>query len=82
MNHYHCASRDPIERLVHALRALPPGLTEMAFHPGFDDPDSLDSLEYRLVRQNDYALLTHPAVRDTLRQEKIYLISYGDVYRN
>jgi hypothetical protein len=59
------------------LRALSPGLTEWAVHPGHDDPASraLDPNGWP-VRASDLAFLVSPAAREIVAQEGIVLVGY------
>lgn len=65
-------------RFAHLLRALPPGLTEWAVHPGLDtaDAQALDPDGWQ-VRQSDLDFLTSLQAREIIAQEGIILISYA-----
>lgn len=65
-------------RYAALLRALPPGLTEWAVHPGLDTAESqaLDPGGWR-VRQSDLDFLISPESREIIAQERIILLSYA-----
>jgi predicted glycoside hydrolase/deacetylase ChbG (UPF0249 family) len=62
------------------LRALPPGLTDWAVHPGLDTTDArtIDP-EGWPVRATDFAFLTSPQAREIIAQEGITLLSYASL---
>ncbi|MFI0814409.1 polysaccharide deacetylase family protein [Streptomyces sp. NPDC021098] len=64
------------------LRALPPGLSEWAVHPGLDDPGAraADPGGWP-VRSTDHAFLTSPRARDILREEGIAVVDYRTLQR-
>jgi predicted glycoside hydrolase/deacetylase ChbG (UPF0249 family) len=68
---------DKAERYAELLRALPPGLTEWAVHPGLGRADArrLDPDGWR-VRQTDFEWLISPQARKIIRQEGITLLSF------
>lgn len=66
--------------LAEAIAELPPGVTELAFHPGLPDAeDTFDRPEYGHVRERDLMLLTAPLVRQAIEESNISLISYRDL---
>jgi chitin disaccharide deacetylase len=65
-----------VKGLVRALKALPPGLTELACHPGLGD--DLDSM-YRRERAREVKALCDPHVRAAAAAEGIRLCSFRDV---
>lgn len=71
------------KHLASAIRALPDGVTEMAFHPGLPDPDdTYDRPEYAEVRKRDLSILTSPEVREAIKESNVSLISYRDLLNN
>lgn len=64
------------------LRALPPGLSEWAVHPGLDDAEARamqpDSWQ---VRKADFDFLISPEARDVLAEERIVLLDYRALQR-
>jgi predicted glycoside hydrolase/deacetylase ChbG (UPF0249 family) len=60
--------------LVRVVRGLPPGVTELACHPG-EDP-ALASV-YRDERAVEVATLCDPGVRSVLRDEGVELVSFA-----
>lgn len=70
-------------RYAELLRALPPGLTEWAVHPGLGDERSRAAEPgggWR-VRHGDHAFLTSPDARQLLRDEGIVVIDYRPLQR-
>jgi hopanoid biosynthesis associated protein HpnK len=67
--------RDLIER-------LPEGTWELVTHPGYDDPDlALIKTRLRASREKELEMLTSPAARELLHENKIALISYAEFAR-
>lgn len=64
-------------RFTDLLRTLPPGLSEWAVHPGFDNAElrAIDPGGSQ-VRQSDYDFLISPAAQATIAQEGIILLDY------
>ena len=65
------------DRLIALLRALPPGVTELSCHPGFDD-DGLMTM-YRAERVEEVAVLCDRRVRDAAAELDIALRSFAEV---
>ncbi len=64
--------------LADAITSIPPGVTELAFHPGFPDDDDLyDRPGYAQVRTLDLENVTSPEVRESLDASGIELASYS-----
>jgi predicted glycoside hydrolase/deacetylase ChbG (UPF0249 family) len=70
------------DRCAELLRALPPGLSEWAMHPGLDTPGarSLDPDGWRF-RSTDLAYVTSPRARELLDEEGIVVTDYAAVSR-
>lgn len=64
------------DALANVIRALAPGVTELACHPG-DDP-SLDS-PYRDERSAEVRALCDPIVRAALDEQAVNLVSFRDL---
>ena len=62
--------------LIALLGQLPPGVTELCCHPGYDD--GLNA-SYRSERKREVATLCDASVREALERLDIRLISFGDV---
>jgi predicted glycoside hydrolase/deacetylase ChbG (UPF0249 family) len=58
------------EALIKLIERLPPGVTELACHPGLDR--DLDS-SYRVERPREVTTLCHPRVRAALEREQVSL---------
>jgi predicted glycoside hydrolase/deacetylase ChbG (UPF0249 family) len=65
-----------LDGLLAALRSLPPGLTELMCHPGYDDPALADST-FRTQREDEVTYLTSDDVRQAIDDEGIELVTYG-----
>ena len=67
-------------RYVELLRALPPGLTEWAVHPGLPDTGwaAIEGPGAR-VRSSDYEFLVSPMAREVLAAEHITVIDYRPI---
>jgi predicted glycoside hydrolase/deacetylase ChbG (UPF0249 family) len=65
-----------LEFLLALLDSLPEGISELMCHPGYDDP-ALASSSYRLERETELALLTHPRVRQRIADLQIELVTFG-----
>lgn len=58
---------------------VPPGFTEFSCHPGYAAPGY--NAFYLKEREYEVATLTDPAIRRTIMEERIELISYADYSR-
>lgn len=67
-----------MDGLIRVLAGLPPGVTELACHPGVGD--DLDSM-YRGERAAEVMALCDPRVRETITAHGIDLISFRDLGR-
>lgn len=65
-----------LDHLLHLLRTLPDGVSELMCHPGYDGP-TLASSTYRQERESELKLLTHPEVRACVDKCGIELVSFG-----
>jgi chitin disaccharide deacetylase len=65
-----------VDALIAILRAVQPGVTELACHPG-DAGDDLVTM-YRHERQMETAALCHPRVRTALTAERIELCTFAN----
>lgn len=74
--------RGRTEQLAHAIGVLPAGTTEMAFHPGHDDPSTPDRPAYRPVRIADFNALTDPSVKEAMEQHAVQAITYRDLIKH
>ncbi|MFC4584468.1 polysaccharide deacetylase family protein [Sphaerisporangium corydalis] len=72
---------DKQARYAELLRALPPGLTEWAVHPGLGDSESQAIDPGWRVRQTDHDFLTSPQAREILHQERIIVTDYRTLQR-
>ncbi len=69
-----------------ALKSLPPGVTELVIHPGFDN-DELEAMTRERAtwgaawRQRDYDYFSSARFREILRQQNIKLVNWRDLQR-
>jgi len=69
-----------------ALKNLKPGVTEFVIHPGYDDEELRAATRERSTwgsawRQRDYDVFTSDQFREVLAQQKIKLITWGELAR-
>lgn len=62
------------------IRALPPGISELMCHPGYDD-DALADSSYRVEREEELRTLCDPAMRDLLASEDVALVTFATMPR-
>jgi predicted glycoside hydrolase/deacetylase ChbG (UPF0249 family) len=67
-----------VETLIGVLSALPPGVTELACHPGY--AEGLESM-YQQERAREVATLCDPKVRATVEAEECLLRSFAGLGR-
>jgi len=65
-----------VPALAAILRGLPPGISELMCHPGFDD-DALTDSSYRIEREEEMRTLCHPTIRELLDTERIELVTFA-----
>ena len=65
-----------LDYLLHLLRTLPEGTSELMCHPGYNDK-ALAGSTYRGERERELELLTHPAARACATETGIDLVSFG-----
>jgi len=65
-----------VERLIEIIAGLPPGVTELACHPGVgEDSGSV----YDSERAQEVEILCDPRVREALEREGVALRSFADI---
>jgi predicted glycoside hydrolase/deacetylase ChbG (UPF0249 family) len=67
-----------LEHLLALLDGLPPGVTELMCHPGYNDAELAGS-SYHAEREIERALLCQPAVRERIAARGIELIRFGQI---
>jgi chitin disaccharide deacetylase len=65
-----------VESLIRIIESLPPGITELACHPG--DASELETM-YRTERAVELRALCDPRVADAVRRGEIGLRSFGEL---
>jgi predicted glycoside hydrolase/deacetylase ChbG (UPF0249 family) len=64
------------ETYLTALRSLPPGVTQLIIHCGYDDDELRAITSSASRRDGDRQIFTDPAVRDLMRQLDIELVTW------
>ena len=64
-----------LDYILHLLHTLPDGISELMCHPGYDEP-ALAGSTYRQEREIELDLLTHPAVRASVAELGIDLVTF------
>jgi predicted glycoside hydrolase/deacetylase ChbG (UPF0249 family) len=64
--------------VLDVLRTLPPGVSELMCHPGYDD-DALSDSSFRAQREAELAILCSAEVLQSLADHKITLTTYASV---
>ncbi len=72
---FYGAERVNAATLIAIMETLPPGVTELMCHPGYDDPVLADS-SYRVEREAELITICDESVRSTLTREQICLVSF------
>jgi chitin disaccharide deacetylase len=62
-----------------ALQALPPGISEIACHPGLFEPGFSENDAIRVQREEELLCLTNRDLHDLIARRGIQLISYRDL---
>ncbi|MCL7452735.1 MAG: ChbG/HpnK family deacetylase [Anaerolineae bacterium] len=65
-----------LDHLFRLLEALPPGVSELMCHPGYDDP-ALAGSSYRAEREVELSLLTDRRLRARVDALDIELVTFG-----
>jgi len=65
--------------LIKMLGSLKDGVTELVCHPGFLSPEVLDSYKWHLGAEAELFALTEPRVKNAIKNNKIQLITYGEL---
>ena len=67
------------QELLRILGVLPNGASELMCHPGYADPALLSGSGYTRQREQELQLLTDPAIKKTIQQKGIRLITFADL---
>ncbi len=70
------ASGVSLEHLSRLLHSLPAGVSELMCHPGFVDEELNASSGYAKPREREFQILTNPAVRQLIDEDKISLTTF------
>ncbi|WP_248926166.1 carbohydrate deacetylase [Paenibacillus hamazuiensis] len=77
LDSYH--KQDGLQRLLHYLRHLPNGTTELMCHPGYIDDTVREISGLKNERESELAVFRHPLVSQIIRESNINLIHYGNL---
>lgn len=69
-----------LEFLLSNLQSLPDGVTELMSHPALDGEALRNVSSYNLQREREMKLLIHPQTLETVKAERIELISFGKIF--
>lgn len=72
-------SKDPIEQFIRTLSVLKPGVTEISFHPGYENADPNDSEATASLRVRDYEVANSSEVINYIKSNNIKLINFKDL---
>lgn len=72
-------SNDPIEQFIRTLSILKPGVTEISFHPGYENSDLNDSKQTAALRIRDLKVANSALVMDYIKKNNIQLINFKDI---
>ena len=70
---------DPIEQFIQTLTVLKNGVTEISFHPGYENSYQTDTESTKELRVRDLSVATSPRVRKVIKEMGIELISFKDL---
>jgi predicted glycoside hydrolase/deacetylase ChbG (UPF0249 family) len=70
---------DKIAHFLAVLAILQPGVTEISFHPGYENANPSDRDSTRQLRKTDFEIATSPIVREFLIERNIRLINFNDI---
>ncbi|MEJ2606759.1 MAG: carbohydrate deacetylase [Anaerolineales bacterium] len=65
-----------LEHFIRILRSLPDGVNELMCHPGFVDSELRATSGYAKPREREFQILTDPAVRQAIQENRITLSSF------
>ncbi len=67
------------DRLMEMLGSLKDGVTEIVCHPGFLSPEVMNNYKWHINAEAELFALTGPRVKDTIKDNEIRLIAYGEL---
>jgi len=70
---------EPKQKLLNCIAAIPEGISELVFHPGYPDPDVNDTLKFAEVRKTEAKLSCDPDIIAALKDNGIQLITFKDI---
>ncbi len=73
-------SRDPKTQLLKTLENLPSGISEIIFHPGYEDNEINEPVEFKNIRVVDFNLACDADVLEAIKENRIKLISFREAF--
>jgi predicted glycoside hydrolase/deacetylase ChbG (UPF0249 family) len=67
------------EALLHIVKDLPDGTTEIMCHPGYTDDAFANESVYNNQRDRELDILTDPSIKETIQANGIQLITFADL---
>jgi hopanoid biosynthesis associated protein HpnK len=68
-----------LDRVMALLQQIPPGITEMYFHPATRRCPEIDRTMPDYKHEEEFRALTHPSVLDALKRCGIECVAFGDL---
>ncbi len=69
-----------LDHLLHLLKTIPEGISELMCHPGYTDPDLRATSGYAHERERELAALTHPDTIRTVEEAGLRLSTYRQAW--
>ncbi len=68
------------EELLHIIKHLPDGTTEIMCHPGYTDDAFAKESVYNDQRDRELEILTDPSIKEAIQANGIQLITFAELY--
>ena len=72
-------ARERNEELLHLIKDLPDGTTELMCHPGYTDEAFAQESVYNNQRDRELKILTDPSIKAAIEANGIQLITFADL---
>ena len=70
---------DPVKHFISVLSILKNGVTEISFHPGYENSDPNDSIKTAEIRTRDLLIANSSEVKTYIKENNINLISFKNL---
>ena len=70
---------DPVKHFISVLSILKNGVTEISFHPGYENSDPNDSIKTAEIRTRDLLIANSSEVKTYIKKNNINLISFKNL---